>query len=178
MTYVALLRGINVGGKNKVDMKLLKQTFGRLGLSDISTYINSGNVLFTSSTEDEAKLTGQLAAAIEQDFGFAVPVVLRSHDQIEAVVKSIPPSWANDDIMKCDVMFLWPEIDSPDILKQVVHKPELEDVLYLPGALVWRIDRANVNRGGLLKIVGSEPYKKMTIRNVNTTRKLLELMAG
>lgn len=175
MVYVALLRGINVGGKNKVEMAKLKLTFERLGFSNVKTYINSGNVIFV--TEKEPSVS-KVEAAIAKDFSLEVPVVIRSLKQIEAVTQKVPEAWTNDGAMKCDVMFLWADIDSPKILQQVKHKPELEDVLYLPGALIWRIDRANVNRGGLLKIVGTDIYKRMTIRNINTVRKLHNLMKG
>jgi uncharacterized protein (DUF1697 family) len=78
--------------------------------------------------------------------------------------------------MKCDVMFLWPAIDSPKIMEQIPYKPDVEDVLYLPGAVIWRIGRDKVNRGAVLKIVGTDVYKQMTVRNPNTVRKLYELM--
>lgn len=173
MIFVALLRGINVGGKNKVEMAKLKQTFEKLGFTEVRTYINSGNVMFVSSKQPSA---GMIEAAIEKGFGFPVPTLVRSLSDMETIVKRIPNAWVNDDQMKCDVMFLWKGLDSPTVLEQIAYKPELEDVLYVPGALAWRIDRANVNRGSLFNIVGTDVYRQMTIRNVNTVRKLYELM--
>lgn len=173
MVYVALLRGINVGGNRKVEMPKLKRVFEKLGFSDVKTYINSGNVMFASASKPSVQ---DIEAAIEKDFGFAVPVVLRSLSEIENLVKGIPESWVNDEHMKCDVMFLWPAVDSPEIMKQIPYKAEIEDVLYLPGAVIWRVDRDKVNRGAVLKIVGTDAYKQMTVRNPNTVRKLLELM--
>lgn len=61
-------------------------------------------------------------------------------------------------------------------MKQLRHKPEIEDVRYVPGALLWRVDASNVTRSGMMKLAGTPLYKKMTIRNCNTARKLLELM--
>jgi uncharacterized protein (DUF1697 family) len=176
MVYVALLRGINVGGKNKVEMVKLKMTFEKLGFSNVKTYINSGNVIFATDSKDQPALIRQIESAIQKDFGFYVPVILRSVEEIEKFVKDLPDNWVNDQTMKCDVMFLWPEIDSPEILKRIPHNPENEDVIYLPGAVVWRIDRDNVTRGQVLRIVGTDIHKKMTIRNPNTVRKLFELM--
>jgi len=173
MKYVALLRGINVGGKTRVEMPRLKQTFEDLGFTDVKTYINSGNVIFASKGKPSAS---KIETAIEKEFGFAVPVVLRSMQQIKALLDSFPTTWVNDATMKCDVMFLWDEIDSPSIMQQIPYKPEIEDVLYVPGAVIWRIDRDKVSRGAVLKIVGTDAYKKMTIRNPNTVRKLYELM--
>lgn len=174
MVYVALLRGINVGGNHKVDMARLASVFEGLGFTTVKTYINSGNVIFTSTQEPK---TSEIEAAIEKEFSFYVPVVVRSREQIEQLLKGLPDSWVNDAAMKCDVMFLWPAIDSPEIMDKIPYKPDIEDVLYLPGAVIWRIDRDKVNRGAVLKIIGTGVYKQMTVRNPNTVRKLYELMS-
>ena len=177
MIYVALLRGINVGGNAKVEMPRLKATFEGLGLKDVKTYINSGNVIFSSEATRE-QLKARTEPAIIQEFGLRVPVVLRSRDEMTALVRAVPKHWVTDATMKCDVMFLWPALDQPEIVQQIPHRPELEDLVYYPGAVVWRVDRANVTRGRVLRIIGTGTYKQMTVRNVNTVRKLTELMAG
>ncbi len=176
MIYVALLRGINVGGKRKVSMKLLKDTFERAGMESVITYINSGNVIFKSNSRDSKKLTRTLETAIETDFGFVVKVLLRDHNTIKAIVKALPEAWKNDLAMKCDVMFLWEQLDHPDVIKHLTIKSAIDEVRYMPGAVLWRVDRVNVTKSAIMKLVGTELYKHMTIRNCNTTRKLLELM--
>jgi uncharacterized protein (DUF1697 family) len=175
MVYVALLRGINVGGKCKVEMSRLKDLFEHLGYTKIKTYINSGNVIF----EDNRLASEQhdlITVAIEKEFGFSVPVILRTHKEIEELCKSIPLEWTNDVAQKTDVMFLWDEIDSVEILEKVAHKPEIENVLYLPGALVWNIGRQNVTKGSGIKLIKTNLYKHMTVRNINTVRKLQKLL--
>ena len=174
-TYAALLRGINVGGTRKVAMPKLKALFERLGLDDVKTYINSGNVIFRA-TGDEAEWRSRIEAAIAREFGLDVPVVLRSREQLAQLLKRLPDDWVNDGATKCDVMFLWPAIDQPGILDRIPHKPGVEDVVYFPGTVVWRVDRKNVNRGQVLKIIGGDVYRQMTVRNVNTVRKLCALM--
>lgn len=175
MVYVALLRGINVGGNNKVEMSKLKTTFETLGHTNVRSYINSGNIIFTSAKES-SQLVSEIEDAIEFDFGFRVHVVLRDKSNINAVVKAVPTSWVNDVTMKTDVMFLWDDVDNAGVLGALTIKPGIDDVKYLPGAVVWRVDKANVNRSGLLRIVSTNLYKKITIRNVNTLRKLDKLM--
>jgi hypothetical protein len=69
-------------------------------------------------------------------------------------------------------------VDRPSVIKQLTVKPDLDDVRYASGAVMWRVDRKNVTRSGMIKLVGTSLYKQMTIRNCNTTRKLLELMEG
>jgi uncharacterized protein (DUF1697 family) len=176
MVYVALLRGINVGGNAKVEMARLRAVFERLGLKDVRTHINSGNVIFTAGEGERKRLRQSIEAAIAAEFGLNVPVVLRDRSEMTTLVDEIPKSWVNDAQMKCDVMFLWPELDRPDILLQIPHKPELEDVKYYPGTLVWRVDRNKISRGRVLRIIGTDTYRQMTVRNVNTVRKVLELM--
>jgi len=173
--YVALLRGINVGGNNKVEMARLKKTFESLGLENVVSYINSGNIIF-SSDQSASVLVPKLEAAIKKDFGFGVKVLLRDAKNIAAVVKALPVNWKNDVAMKCDVMFLWEHYDNSKVLEQLIIKPGIDDVKYVPGAVLWRVDRDKVTRSGLLRIVGTDLYKHMTIRNCNTLRKLATLL--
>lgn len=176
-TYVALLRGINVGGKTKVDMATLKEAFeSDVGASSVKTYINSGNVVFRHR-RGAARLATDVERAIRDRFGLDVPVLIRDLDNIRALCDdAIPDEWTNDKEQKTDVLFLWEEVDSPDVLEQIDWNPKIENVRYAPGAVIWNIARSNATRGKMVRLVGTDIYKKMTIRNVNTVRKLRELM--
>lgn len=176
MIYLALLRGINVGGKNKVDMRELKATFEESGMSDVSTYINSGNVVFRDNRRKPPRITSVLEKSIEAGIGLPIKVLVRDLPAIRKVVKSLPGTWTTDATMRCDVMFLWEGFDRKDILAELQVKPEIEDVVYVPGAIIWRIDRSNQNKSRMTKVVGTDLYKGMTIRNSNTVRKLAEMM--
>jgi uncharacterized protein (DUF1697 family) len=175
MIYAALLRGINVGGKNRVEMPRLKLLFEGLGFSNATTYINSGNVVFESSG-NPAEISNILQKAIAHDFGFVVPVLLRDLPQIKATASSLKDSWVNDATQKCDVLFLWDAVDNKDILKQLKYNPSIEDVVYVAGAVLWRIDRKDYTKTSLSKIVGTSFYNQVTIRNANTVRKLQNIM--
>ncbi len=177
-TYVALLRGINVGGNAIVDMRTLKGTFAGLGLDGVRTYINSGNVVFSSSAGRQEVWRGRIEAAITQDFGLKVPVLLLTAGQLVAIADAVPAAWVNDASMKCDVFFLWPDVDRPSVIDDIPHKPAIEDLRYVPGALVRRVDKADVTKSPLTKIVGTDLYRRMTVRNINTVRKLRALVAG
>ncbi|MDQ7094036.1 DUF1697 domain-containing protein [Desulfosporosinus sp. PR] len=87
--YVALLRGINVGGKNKVKMADLKLAFEEIGLSKVQTYIQSGNVLFESPETEEA-LCRQIENKLEAEFGFHIPVILRTLTELERIIENCP----------------------------------------------------------------------------------------
>ncbi|WP_079505043.1 DUF1697 domain-containing protein [Mesobacillus jeotgali] len=176
MVYIALLRGINVGGKNKIDMKLLKQAFEQVGMNDVITYINTGNVIFSYHELSKAELSGVLEKVIHDVFGMQIKVVVRSVDDVSRVINAIPDSWKNDNDMKSDVMFLWDEIDDESVLGNLVIKTNIDTVKYVPGAIIWSVDKKNLTKSGMSKIIGSKIYKQVTVRNVNTTRKIYELM--
>lgn len=177
MVYVALLRGINVGGNSKVSMADLKEIFAELGFNNITTYINSGNVIFTAPSKTSiSTITNQLEAAITKQTKLSVKVLIKDAATIYEIEKAVSPNWLNNSDMKCDVMFLWPEYDSPDVLKSLVLKPDIDDCFYIDGALVWKVDRPNITRSGMLRIVGTPLYKHMTIRNINTVRRLVEIL--
>ncbi|TAK89725.1 DUF1697 domain-containing protein [Patescibacteria group bacterium] len=176
MVYVALLRGINVGGNNKVEMAKLKLTFEQLGFTKVKTYINSGNIIFEGPDQNHLQLASQIEAAITKDFGLNIPVVLRNLKQIQAICKAMPETWVNNSVMKCDVLFLWEEVDNKSALEAMSVKRDIVDLKYVPGAVIWRIDKENVTRGGIDKFIAAPIYKKITIRNCNTVRKLKTLM--
>ena len=176
MVYVALLRGINVGGKNKVPMPALTATFETAGMQNVVTYINSGNVVFCHEQQPRAELAHALEAAITRDFGLSVPVLLRSLDEYEAMIQHLPEEWTNDKRAKSDVLFLQDEIDTPKVVNELTIKRGVDTVVYTPGAVLWTVARPAVTRSGMMRLAGSRLYQRMTIRNVNTTRALAELM--
>ncbi len=173
--YLALLRGINVGGKAKVEMGRLRKVFEELGCGNVSTYINSGNVIFTD-TRSDLELVRVIEAGIAKEFGLSVPVVVRSQAEIEVLLKKVPQEWTNNAEQKTDVLFLWAEVDKPSVVKSIDYKPEVEQIIYVPGAVVWNVDRKHIKQGSGVKLIGTELYRKMTARNINTVRKLAELM--
>ena len=90
MRYIALLRGINVGGNTMIKMDALKKTFEALGFENVVSYINSGNLAFDTLKTDEQKLVSKIENAIEKDFGKQLPVMVRSRESIGAVVAGNP----------------------------------------------------------------------------------------
>src|SRR5207247_10043030 len=101
---------------------------------------------------------------------------VRGVDGIENVLAKIPDDWVNDKIWRCEVMFLWPELDRKAVLKEFPINPDIEDVRYLPGAVVWHIAAKDVTKSRRGKMFGTPLYRGLSIRNVNTVRKLAHLM--
>jgi uncharacterized protein (DUF1697 family) len=106
MPYLALLRGVNVGGKNKLSMEALAKTFADHGCLDVRTYIQSGNVLFRAPARSIERLSTTIHEAIRDRFGLDVPVILRSLPELDAVVAGNPFLAAGDDTAKLHVAFL------------------------------------------------------------------------
>jgi uncharacterized protein (DUF1697 family) len=173
--YVALLRGINVGGNAKVEMPRLKAVFEKLGAKDVKTYINSGNVIFTDS-RSRKQLEPLIEAAIAKEFGLNVRVVVRNSSNIAKLCKEIPADWTNDAEQKTDVIFLWEEADNPGVLQEIKVNPEVDNLIYIPGAVIWNFDRVNYRASKMHNFIGTRVYKLMTARNINTVRKLNELL--
>ena len=177
MAYVALLRGVNVGGRARVEMARLKATFEGLGLGDVRTYINSGNVVFTGGGSDRARLRRRIERAVTGDFGLDVRVLLRDTGEMAAVVAAMPEEWRDGPEHKCDVLFS-DEFTSPESIARLPLTPGLEESLFVPGAIALRTPRARLTRSRLTKIVGTDLYRQMTIRNGNTARMLHQLLVA
>ena len=177
MTYVAFLRGVNVGGKSIVSMAAIKAALVALGLSDVRTYLNSGNVIFSTRASDAPKLTARIEKALEQHTGMPIKVLVMDHRALKNVVDAIPRNWVDDKTMRTYVLLLWKELDDRRILDSLPIKLGIDELKYTPGAVVWRVDRDNVGRSQMNRIVGTPLYKKITIRSANTVRKLNELTA-
>ncbi len=177
MTYVAFLRGVNVGGKSIVSMAAIKEALVALGLSDVRTYINSGNVIFSTRASDARQLTVRIEKALEQHTGLAIKVLVMDHKTLKKTVDAIPHNWVDDNTMRTYVLLLWKELHDRRILDRLPIKPGVDELMYRPGAVVWRVDRENVGRSQMNRIVGTPLYKKITIRSANTMRKLNELTA-
>lgn len=176
MKYVALLRGINVGGNNKVPMSDLKMVFEKIGMKQVSTYINSGNVLFETSEQDEAKLVHICESEIEQTFGFAVKVAIISKDEIAEAWKHRPSWWGNSPEIKHDALITIAPTTAEDVVKEMGEATEYEQVAYWGKVIFWSAPIKTYGRTRYSKIVGSKLYKKITIRNANTMRKLQALL--
>ena len=177
MIYLAFLRGVNVGGKGIVSMAAIKEALVALGLSDVRTYINSGNVIFSTRASDAQRLTARIEKALDQHTGMAIKVIVVDHKTLKRMVDSIPRNWVDDNTMRTYVLLLWKELDDRSILDRLPIKPGVDELKYMPGAVVWRVDRDNVGRSQMNRIVGTPLYKKITIRSANTMRKLNELTA-
>ena len=171
MDYIALLRGINVGTSVKINMKELKTLFEQCGFSNVSTYINSGNVIFKSNDEKNS-ITENIEKALHITTGNEVKLLVKTKSEMVKIANSIPGDWQNNDDQKTDVAYLFESIDTENIINELPIKKEYIQVIYVEGALIWNVRREDYNKSHLNKIISHKVYKDMTIRNVNTARYL------
>lgn len=176
-TYIVLLRGINVGGKNKVSMAELKKCFEEHGFQNVITYINSGNIIFSSDNTDEEKLKKECEALIWNKFQLNIPVGIISGADLLDALDHAPPWWGEEEESKHNVIFVIPPVTADEVFQEVGEaKPEYESVDYYGRVIFWSAPVKTFSRTRWSKIVGSSVYDSVTIRNANTVRKISQLI--
>ncbi len=174
--YVALLRGINVGGKNIIKMADLRTCLEDAGLHEVSTFIQSGNVLFESKAK-RAAVAARIEAALSSTFGYSGSIVLRSRRQMLSVIERAPRGFGErPGEFKYDVAFLTDGVKASRALEHVVTRPGVDEAHAGTGVLYFSRLTSQATKSKLRLISSLPIYKNMTVRNWNTTTKLVELM--
>ena len=177
--YIALLRGVNVGGNNKVPMPLLKAAFEQAGFADVSTYINSGNVIFSSQDKNTVILQQICQQAIIDKLQLNIAVAVIAADELAAALDHAPAWWDNDSEAKHNAIFVIAPAKAEDITKEVGEsKPEYEQVAYYGQLIFWSAPLIIFSHTRWAKILATAAYNSVTIRNANTAKKLLQLAEG
>jgi uncharacterized protein (DUF1697 family) len=177
-TFLILLRGINVGGKNKVSMAELRKCLEGLGFFGVSTFIASGNVILTSDRNAD-EIAAQIEAALPKAFKLdseLIRILVLTHDQLEAIVNERPEGFGDQpDKYYSDAIFLM-GLKAAETM-QIFNPREGVDRVW-PGNGVVYSERLGAQRtkSRLSSMMASPLYKSMTIRSWSTTVKLLEMM--
>jgi uncharacterized protein (DUF1697 family) len=175
-TYVCLLRGINVSGHKIIKMEQLRKSFGALGLGDVQTYVQSGNVVFKTPKQSSETLSNKIREKIARDFGFSVSVIIKSSEEVRRAIKNNPfLKQRGIDSSKLHVTFLSkaPEKDRLKALEALTAKPDqfrysgTEVYLYCPGGY----GRTKLSNNALERVLAVNA----TTRNWNTVNKLYEM---
>jgi uncharacterized protein (DUF1697 family) len=176
--YVALLRGINVGGNHMVPMAALKSCFEAQRLRDVATYIQSGNVVFTAAPDQADALTPRIERALQKTFAFPIPVVIRSADDMRRIVGAAPNEFGSrPETYRYDVIFLKAPLTTDEAMPSVSLKAEVDQVWAGQDVLYFSRLVARAPESQLTRLLGKPVYRSMTIRNWNTTTKLAGLVA-
>ena len=174
--FLALLRGVNVGGKNIVPKDALRGCFEDLGFSSVRTYIQSGNILFRSANTDVPALTDEIERALSERFSYNARAVVLSRRSYRIAVDAAPEKWGRDDGQMHHALFTLAGADSRDILARLrPPRLEFETVTPGPGVIYWSVSRAQPTRSTWVKLPASREYQKLTARNHNTVFRLRQL---
>jgi len=174
--YVALLRGINVGGKNLIKMPALKACFEANGFESVSTYIQSGNVVF-EAVDRPSQLTRRIEEMLAEAFVYVPTVVVRNRKQMQAIVERAPKGFGGEPKKyRYDVIFLKEPLTAAAAMKHLPTNPAVDRAHAGTGVLYVSRLIAKATQSRLNKIISSPIYPSVTIRNWSTTTKLLELM--
>jgi len=175
--YVALLRGINVGGKNLIKMPALEACFEENGFENVSTYIQSGNVLFESADSSSSKLTRRVEEMLAEAFDYVPTVVVRNRKQMRGIVERAPKGFGTEPKKyRYDVLFLREPLTATAAMKHLPTNPAVDQAHAGTGVLYVSRLAAKATQSRVNRIILSPIYPSVTIRNWNTTTKLLELM--
>lgn len=180
LQYCALLRGINVGGGNVIKMASLKSCVEAAGFKDVATFIQSGNVLFESPETADGKLARRLEKVLSDTFKpYSARVVVYSRDTLQAIVNKAPKGFGRQpETYRYDVIYLMPPLASAEAMKVVTTRMGVDTAHAGDGVLYFSRLIAKASESHLTRIIRFPIYQQMTIRNWNTTTKLLTLMQG
>ena len=159
-----------------IKLSALKKSFEATGFAQVATYINSGNVIFKTKEKDARKLETKIEKMLLKEYQLDSKVVVRTLPEMEQLVKSLPASWNSESDWRHNVMFLRHSIDSEKLVADLPIKSDIERLVYRPGALLWSAKATELSRTSMVKIATLKVYRDMTVRNLNTTKKLHALM--
>ena len=178
MKYIALLRGINVGGNKKVPMADLKKVLEELSLADVKPLLNSGNVVFSSTEKDVRVLTDKIKTRLEKEFAFQIPVILRTRDAIQSLIASDP--FKNITVTAETRLYVTFRADESQkgFVKIPYESPEKDfGILKVTEGEICSFLFLSPKQGtlDLMSFVEKEFGKNVTTRNWNTVVKLAKL---
>lgn len=175
--WVALLRGINVGGKNVIRMEALRACVEAAGHTNVATYIQSGNVIFDAKARDALAIERALEAALAKQFGYRASVMLRSREQMRKIVARAPRGFGTKPAQfRYDVIFLKEPPTAEELFGEIPRREGVDQVWPGDGVLYFSRVEKLASKSKLSKVASLPMYQRMTIRNWNTTTKLLALM--
>ncbi|HEX7099308.1 MAG TPA: DUF1697 domain-containing protein [Acidimicrobiia bacterium] len=174
--YVALLRGINVGGQNAVSMSELRDAFEGHGFADVRTFLNSGNVVFSGGSSP-SDLEDEIEEMLEAHLGRPIVVVVRSRRQMQNIVRKAPDGFGQQpDLYHSDVIFLKPPLTVGEAMEQVELREGVDQAWPGTGVIYFARLSARRTESRMNRMMSGPIYQLMTIRSWSTTTKLLDLL--
>lgn len=176
--YIAFLRGINISGKNKVPMVELKKEFEKFEFGEVKTYLNSGNVIFSSDKDNIGEFTKQIEIMIKKQFALDIPVFVISKEKLEDILHNAPDWWGNANKEIYDnLIFIMPSATFAEVYREIGEpKEELEKIKDYKEAIFWSFSRKDYQKTNWWsKTASANIGTKLTIRTANTVRKIVKM---
>ncbi len=176
MKYVVLLRGINVGGNNIIKMADLKSVFEKAGYTNVTTFIQSGNVIVESDIQDKEKITSHIESFLSKAFHYESRVVVRSYKEMKKIIQEVPDDWKRENDLRSYILFVKEPVTEKDVEKEVEIKEGVDSMKIGVGVVYMSTKMEGLTKSKFSKIIGKKIYKDVTMRNYKTSRIILELM--
>src|SRR3977135_4345228 len=136
-------------------MAALQVAMVELGLSDVRTYINSGSCSCSTRASDTQKLGARIEMALEERTGMPIKVLVLEHKRMKKLVDAIPRNWVDDKTMRTYVLLLWKDLEDRKILERLPVQPGIDNVRYAPGAVIWQVERKDIAKSRMNRIIGT-----------------------
>ena len=179
MRYILFLRGINVGGKNKISMTDLKALLENAGFENLDSYINSGNLFFSSAESREACIL-KIRKVLDRNYDFSIPFALLTKEEYLEEQAELP-AWWEEKLARRDVLFFSCGMNNSDILNFIEKSTFYNEKVYVgKQAVFWgKMDEAEFLKTTYhKKLIKQDFYKQITIRNRNTFEKIAEMLSS
>jgi len=174
--YFAFLRGINISGKNKIPMAELKSAFEKEGFSEVSTFLNSGNVAFSTESDSIPEIRTQIEKMIETVFQLSIPVYVITESELKNIMENAPTWWGNDKEKYYNLIFII-NGDRPQEICEMIGEPspDLEKIQIFENVIFWSFDLKKYQKCNWWKKTAAAGIgEKLTIRTAGTIKKLLK----
>lgn len=178
MKYIALLRGVNISGKNKISMSELKLELEKNKYQNVSTYLNSGNVIFESNIDDEEFIIKDINKIIKNKFNLEIPIFIMTSFELEDILNNNPRWWGTDNKkIYHNLIFIIPPTKFEDVYNTIGQpKEDIEKIKEYKNCIFWSYDLKNYRKSNWWsKTASTNISDKITIRTANTMKKLLEI---
>ena len=177
MKYIALLRGINVSGKNKISMNELKTELQKYKYQNISTYLNSGNIIFESDIDHKESIMQDIYKIIKNKFSLDIPVFIMTSSDLEDILKNAPEWWGTDNKEIYDhLIFIIPPATYDDVYSALGNPNEYEKIQEYQNNIFWSYRLKDYRKTNWWSKTASVDIRhSITIRSANTMKKILEI---
>ena len=178
MKYIALLRGINISGKNKISMPELKKLLEENNYQNVSTYLNSGNIIFECNIDNKETIMDNIHTLIKTKFLLDIPVYITTDKELEDILNNSPKWWGSSNKEIYDnLIFIIPPTKYEEVYNTIGSPKEgLEQIEEYNNCIFWSFDLNNYRKSNWwVKTASTDIKDKITIRTANTMKKILEI---